>query len=142
MPSAIFDLDNSATSRVVGFHVDHGEAIGRTMFVVHSGMVQLGETVTFHCFVAPGGTRLDTEPLSPKELDYWFEKQAFEMIPRDQLAQYAGKFVASKNGIIVRSDTELEHLTEWFFSQYGDVPVYITQIGDDFEVRIDTPFFD
>lgn len=87
-------------------------------------------------------TSLEAGPVSPTELEFWLERQAFDMIPRGQLTQYEGRFVASRGGQIVDSDTALERLTERFFGRFGDVPVYMTRIGQEPDIRIDTPFFD
>ncbi len=78
----------------------------------------------------------------PGEVEFWLEKQAFKMIPKRQLARYEGMFVASMNGHIVDSDANLEALTDRFFTRFGDVPVYMTQVGQELELRIDTPFFE
>jgi hypothetical protein len=78
-------------------------------------------------------------PISP--VDYEFEKQktAFKKIPPLALVPYQGLFVASRNGEIVDSDTDLPSLTNRFFSQYGDVPVCITRIGRRPRVLLRTP---
>lgn len=87
-------------------------------------------------------TSLATGPVSQGELEFWLERQAFDLIPPNQLTQYEGVFVASRNGQIVDSDAALERLTERFFNRFGDVPVYMTRIGSEPEIQIDTPFFD
>jgi hypothetical protein len=45
------------------------------------------------------------------------------------------------NGRIVDSDEDFVTLTRRFFETFGDVAVYITKIGDDAGIVIDTPFF-
>lgn len=66
------------------------------------------------------------------------QKQAFMNIPLDSLAPYRGKFVASRNGIIVDNDTNLVALTHRVRENYGDLPMYITRFGK--PVKMPTPF--
>ncbi len=70
------------------------------------------------------------------------QKRLFEEIPKLLLEQYRGRFVASRNGRIVDSDEDFAVLWERFFTTFGDVPAYITKIGDDPGIMIDTPVFD
>lgn len=66
------------------------------------------------------------------------QKRQFQNIPKETLETYQGKFVASRNGIIVDDDTHLASLTRRFREQYGKVPVYITRVGR--SARMPTPF--
>lgn len=80
--------------------------------------------------------------LTDSEREFAEQQQAFEQIPPLLLEQYRGRFVASMNGRIVDSDEDFVTLTRRFFETFGDVAVYITKIGDDAGIVIDTPFFD
>ena len=80
--------------------------------------------------------------LTDSEREFAEQQQAFEQIPPLLLEQYRGRFVASMNGRIVDSDEDFVTLTHRFFETFGDVAVYITKIGDDAGIVIDTPFFD
>lgn len=66
------------------------------------------------------------------------QKQAFMDIQPDILAPYHGKFVASRNGVIVDSDTDLVALSHRVREQYGNLPIYMTRIGK--AVNMPTPF--
>ena len=67
------------------------------------------------------------------------QKRAFQAISPKALAAYDGLFVVSRNGRIIDSDENLSQLTRRFFSQHGDVDVYISRIGKR-GVTIATPF--
>jgi len=112
--------------RIIYFH--YFDAKG-----VSGGINVLGST-------KPAGTTIDSQPLSPRELEFWLERAAFEMIPKTQLAKHEGQYVASRDGKIIESDSSLEALTNKFFMRYGDVSVYMTKVGDEEPERIDTPF--
>jgi len=73
-------------------------------------------------------------------LEFWLERVEFATIPKGQLEQYRGQFVASRHGEIKCSDTDLESLADKFFTKFGDVPVYMTKIGELETEIIDTPF--
>ena len=75
--------------------------------------------------------------------EFELQKQAFESIPPLLISQYAGQFVASIDGQIVDSDSNIQELAKRFFLQRGFVPAYITRVGaQPHVVEIDTPFFD
>jgi hypothetical protein len=59
-------------------------------------------------------------------------------IPTAELDLYRGRFVVSRNGVILDADPDLVELTGRFFNQHGRVPVYITRIGK--PVRMPSPF--
>lgn len=80
------------------------------------------------------------QPLPPREREFWLERAHFQMIPNAELVEYEGRYVASRGGRIVESDSSLEGLADRFFKRYGDVPVYMTKVGHEEEERIDTPF--
>jgi hypothetical protein len=73
------------------------------------------------------------------DLEFDQQKAAFNEIPPLVLLPFQGLFVASRNGEIVDSDANLPSLTNRFFSQYGDVPVYITRVGGRRRVLLRTP---
>lgn len=76
----------------------------------------------------------------PKDTEFERQKEAFKSIPPIFLAPYRGQFVAACNGAIVDSDNDLGALGRRFFEKHGDVPVYMTKVGDTIMVRIPTPF--
>lgn len=138
----LLDLDTENATPIYRaaniIHVHPAEALGRSTFVISAG----GAVVHNVVIVNRSGTSLNAEPLAPGDLEFWLEKRAFGMIPKDHLAPYEGKFVASRDGNIVDSDAQLEALTDRFFGRFGDVPVYMARVGEDFELRVDTPFFE
>jgi len=73
------------------------------------------------------------------ETDFERQKRLFQAIPGDTLANYHDRFVASREGEIVDSDIDLPALTNRFFRAYGDVPVYITKVGERRQVLLRTP---
>lgn len=151
MPPLVLDTENSTPHRDTDISVHHGEAVGESTVVMTAGATMSRAVIIIHgvavtrniVLVERSGTSVGTEPLAHAELDFWFQKQAFEMLPRDQLAKHEGMFIACKDGVIVDSDETLEALTDRFFTRFGDVSVYMIRIdGDDDELRIDTPFFE
>lgn len=74
----------------------------------------------------------------PAEDGFERQKQEFMSISPETLAQYRGKFVASRNGVIVDHDSHLVALSHRVREHYGNLPVYITRIGK--AVRMPTPF--
>ena len=85
---------------------------------------------------------LGPQNLTPSEREFEEQKTLFQQILPLFLEQYRNQFVASMNGQIVDSDEDFITLAHRFFAANGDVPVYITKIGDDPGIVIDTPFFD
>lgn len=79
---------------------------------------------------------------SQEELEFQQQKDAFGDISPIILAQFHGHFIVSHNGEILDHDQDLPTLTARFFSQHGDMPVFITKIGEELEDRFDTPFFE
>ncbi len=75
-------------------------------------------------------------------VEYEFEnqKQAFENISPEELAPYHGQFVAAIDGKIVDSDKDMMELDQGILDRYGDVPVYITKVGERAIFNIPTPF--
>lgn len=80
--------------------------------------------------------------LSQAEMEFEQQEQAFRRALPLDLVPYAGEYIVSRGGRIVDHDVDLPTLTNRFFSQYGDVPVYVTKIGEEESEVIDTPFID
>lgn len=80
-------------------------------------------------------TRRETQ----SEREFGEQKEAFEKIPPLFLEPYRNKFIACRDGKIVDSDEDFAVLVRRFFGTYGDVPVYITKVGEDEPIVIDTP---
>lgn len=80
--------------------------------------------------------------LSRAEIEFQEQEHAFHRILPLDLVPYAGEYVVSRDGRIVDHDVDLPTLTNRFFSRYGDLPVYITKIGEEESEAIDTPFLD
>lgn len=87
-------------------------------------------------------TALRVQIQTDSEREFERQKQFFDQILPLFLEQYRGRFVASRDGRIVDSDDDFVALTHRFFENFGDVPVYITKIGHDDGISLDTPFFD
>lgn len=70
-----------------------------------------------------------------------FEKQRalFRQIPADDLKPFTGKWVVSRDGVIVDFDVDLQKLSQRFFGIHGDVDVYCTQVGVTEPALIRTP---
>lgn len=94
--------------------------------------------------------RVDTSPSTQgkgddarltADLEFRQQKDAFKRIPPHVLVSYRGQFVASCNGEIVDSDENLAELTRRFFGEHGDVPVYMTRVGEPIRITISTPLF-
>jgi hypothetical protein len=82
------------------------------------------------------------QQLTDSDREFNEQKRLFETIPPLLLEQYRGQFVASRDGMVVDSDDDFVTLTHRFFQDAGDVPVYITKIGHDDGIFIETPFSD
>src|SRR5262245_37540875 len=65
--------------------------------------------------------------LPDRDRAFLAQKKAFGAISEERLRQYQGRYVASLNGEIVDSDTDLVALTRRFFEVNGEVAVYITK---------------
>jgi hypothetical protein len=86
---------------------------------------------------ATGGTAVISYPIRA-ETEFDRQKNLFLAIPQTERERYNGRFVISRDGVIVDSDSDLAELNHRFFEQYGDIPVYITGIGRSVKMR--TPF--
>lgn len=75
------------------------------------------------------------------DLEFRQQKDAFKRIPPHVLVPYRGQFVASCNGEIVDSDDNLTELTRRFFGEHGNIPVYMTRVGEPIRITISTPLF-
>ena len=80
--------------------------------------------------------------MSQQEKEFNEQKQAFLSIPPIILAPYNGQYIVVHNGEILDSDSDLPTLTSRFFAENGDLPVYVTKVGEEINVIIDTPFLD
>lgn len=114
--------------------VASSDSIG-PVFVKEFGMTLVAGVMRFW-------TTFQAQNLTDSEREFREQKRLFEQIPPLLLQQYNGRFVASRNGEIVDLDDDFVILTRRFFQSFGDVPVYITKIGHDEGIFIDTPFFD
>ena len=83
-----------------------------------------------------------TSVVVQSERDFEEQKKLFQRIPSLLLEPFCGLFVASLNGEIVDSDKDYVTLVHRFFGAFGDVPVFITKIGEREPAMIDTPFTD
>jgi len=100
-------------------------------------------TVLYIVHHQPYGTYacVDTmPPLSQTELEFQQQKEAFLAIPPLFRVQYQNQYVVSHNGEILDHDSDLPTLTARFFAQHGDMPVYITKVGQEEEQWVVTPF--
>ena len=77
--------------------------------------------------------------IEPVDLEFQEQKEAFNRIPPSALLEYRGRFIASRNGQIVDSDSNLAALTRRFFREHGDVPVFITKVGEPIYLTSATP---
>ena len=68
------------------------------------------------------------------------QKAAFQAIPPIILVPYSGEWVVSRDGQIVDHDTDLQVLSNRFFTAHGDVDVFIIKVGQRRSSRIRTPF--
>lgn len=67
--------------------------------------------------------------------DFEAEKAAFERLHASLRDQYDGMFVAVHRGHVVDSDPDLQSLVSRFFSEYGDVSVYVGYVGSQPPIR-------
>lgn len=79
-------------------------------------------------------------PLTDSEREFEEQKKLFENIPPLLLEPYRGLFVISHNGEILDADEKLDTLTNRFFSEHADMPIYVDKIGGQFREVIDTHF--
>ena len=85
---------------------------------------------------------LRPQNLTLAEREFEEQERLFEQIPPLLLEPYRGQFVASMDGQIVDSDEDLATLSRRFFETHGDMAVFMTKVGEEFDVVIDTPFLD
>jgi hypothetical protein len=103
-------------------------------------VIVAGITTSENWMFLPGnyeaGTELPSVAILPRaseaaaEEAFLREKRHFQSLRRSALAPYRGSYVAVHGQQIVDSAQDLYSLTNRFFSQYGDVPVYIKFVGD------------
>jgi hypothetical protein len=108
---------------------------------VDFGRIKECETTFFAGSIKFWATNFYTQHQTTAEREFEEQKKLFELIPPLLLEQYRGQFVASKDGQVVDSDESFETLAHRFFATFGDVPAYLTKIGEDPGITIDTPFF-
>lgn len=102
-----------------------------------SPTVEVGKSASNRAF--PRALKRSVRRIREKEFDR--QKEAFSGISPELLEPHKGRFVASRNGEIVDSDDDLTVLTGRFFREHGDVPVYITKVGEPIQATIKTPLF-
>lgn len=83
---------------------------------------------------------LQEQNLTDSEREFEEQRKSFEKIPPLFLEPYKGLFVISRNGEILDADEDLDTLTSRFFSEHGDVPIYVDKIGGQLREVIDTHF--
>lgn len=81
-------------------------------------------------------------PMTQAEKEFLEQKEAFLGIPPLLLSGYQGQYIVSHDGEILDCDLDLPTLTARFFSTHGDIPVFITKIGEELEDRFDTPIIE
>jgi hypothetical protein len=74
-----------------------------------------------------------------REAEFDKQKQAFQRIPAAELECYKNQFIVSHNGQVVDHDEDLSALTNRYFARSGDVPVYITRIGEPIKITLRAP---
>ena|SRR5258706_14835445 len=79
-------------------------------------------------------------PLTDSERQFEEQKRLFNQIAPLFLAPYRGLFVISRNGEIVDAHEDMDVLIRRFFSENGDVPIYLEKIGGQIREVIDTHF--
>jgi len=130
-PQKISDLTHAGSAGIVNVHfVDSGRAISSRSFIGGDRMPSSG-----FAFIT------STYNPSPSEIEFEEQKREFKKILPLILEQYRGLYIAVRKGEIVDSDADLDMLTNRFFTGHGDVPVYVTKVGEEMEEVIDTPFF-
>lgn len=120
-----------------------GTPPGRSETRVLTGEVQVWGVVSSAAMItwADGADVLPAE--EHRDVEFEREKRAFMAISPFSLAPYRGRYVTSRGGTIIDSDPDLAVLVGRVFRQYGDVPVYVTKVGQaSADVRFDTPFFE
>jgi hypothetical protein len=98
---------------------------------------QAGQDTTLIGYVA--------EELSPSEREFREQRQAYFLKNEREplfLEPYRGQYVVSHNGAVLDHDFDLPTLTNRFFSQHEDMPIYIARVDSPIRFIIDTPFLD
>lgn len=68
------------------------------------------------------------------------ESKAFQRLLPSLGAKYGGRYVAIHGGAVVDSDSSRSGLLQRFFSNFGDVPVFIGYVGNEAPAYQLTPF--
>jgi DNA-directed RNA polymerase subunit H (RpoH/RPB5) len=82
---------------------------------------------------------LEDDPVRETESEFARQKCLFLAIPESEREQYRGQYVASRDGRILDSDEDLRALSHRFFSQHGEVSVYMTKIDGPIRATLRTP---
>jgi hypothetical protein len=84
---------------------------------------------------------IEDDPASARETEAEFarQKRLFLAIPESEREQYRGQYVASHDGRILDSDEDLRALSHRFFTQHGEVSVYMTKIDGPIRATLRTP---
>jgi hypothetical protein len=133
MADVLFDVSSGSSNndfKIMG----SGEAVGG-IFMGELEMTLMAGVLKFW-------SDFQVPTISESDRAFNEQKKLFEAIPPLLLEQYRGQFVASRDGQIVDSDEDFVNLTYRFFQNAGDVPVYMTKIGEDEGVFVETPFSD
>lgn len=140
MATIILDTStDSSRFRVAAIRFAGSDVVSQPKYLGDRGEVVRARTLNFR---VESGTKLGADPIAPSELEYWTQKQAFLLIPKDQRLRYSGQFVVARDGRIMDSDADLATLVNRFFSRFGDAPAYVTKIDGAIDFHIATPFFE
>jgi len=133
MPDNIF-LDTSSGSS--NTHFSTPARVGSIPCEFFTGAITMVALSPIRGFFLSGLIQHETA----SEREFNEQKRLFEQIPPLLLEPYRGLFVISHNGQILDADTDLDALTNRFFVEHGDVPIYLKKIGGQLREVIDTHF--
>lgn len=128
-----FDVESGSSNNEIKT-MGSSEAVGGTLLGSFEMTLMAGVLKFWEHFQTPS--------IAESEMRFREQKRAFMEIPPLLLEQYRGQFVASLNGKIVDHDSDYVTLVHRFFRTFGDVPAFITKIGERRVAVIDTPFID
>jgi len=140
--------DSASISSGGFFEAVDGDANRKGIFFCQPRQLEQKVVFETRIIVDQGGALLIAQPIylhSPTmtqaEKEFSEQKAAFGGIPPLLLVPFTGEYVVSHNGEILDHGPDLPTLTARFFEAHGDMPVYITKIGEEVDDRFDTPFF-
>ena len=113
--------------------MDQGEIIRRDCFVRDHFMAVIATSSRFWDI-------FQSLTLTEAEREFEEQKRLFHQIPPLLLEQYRGLYVISHDGRILDAHSDLDTLTNRFFAEHGDMPVYVSKVGGEMREVIDTPF--